>query len=337
MCARFLAVLLVIVLLTPSVAAHAAPLRQANGATLTILAGQAEVQPPGSSGFVPGSDGQMVAVGARVRTGPGSRAVLTFFDGSTATLDPETELSLDRIEPRGDQGGLLTGVALTVGRVWAQVTSLVERGSSIEVQAGSATAIGREGVTGYRVSPDGTVVCWDIAGAPLRVRTPSGEIELVARQEVALPPGQTTALPTPRQFGPGLLEIQTSGPILARLVNPDGLTVGFPLDDLVVNQVVDASTSLPTAEPRFLRVPGPHPGLHRLVLESGGSGAYTVRIALSVENTPLFTREWTASASPGEKLVADLTIEARDGAPTGARLDDPRPLTGDPPGRFVYP
>jgi hypothetical protein len=337
MMARLLAVLLATVLLFQSASARAAPLGQANTATLTILAGAAQVQPPGASAFAPASDGQTVAVGARVRTGPGGRAVLTFFDGSTATLDPETEISLDRVEPSGNQGGLLTGVGLTVGRVWAQVTSLVERGSSIEVQAGSATAVGREGVTGFRVLPDGTVVCWDIAGAPMRIRTPTGEVELVAEQQITFPPGHVTATPVPREFGPGLLEVVTTGPVLARLVDPDGLTVGFPLSDLVVNQVVDAGTSLPNVQPRFFRMPGPDPGLHRLILESDGSGPYSVRVALWLENAPLFERQWTATATPGEKLLADLTIEGQTGAPTGARLDDPRPLTGEPPGRFIYP
>ncbi|HLH24534.1 MAG TPA: FecR family protein [Chloroflexota bacterium] len=329
--------LLAAALLAPNAGVAAAPLRQASTATLTIITGQAQVQPPGGSGFAPASDGQPVGVGARVRTGPGDRAVLTFFDGTTATLDPDTEISLDRVEPSGNPGGLLTGVGLAAGRVWAQVTSLVERGSSFEVQAGSATAIGREGVTGYRVFPDGTVVCWDIDGAPMPVRTPSGEVELVAGQQITFPPGQTSASPVPREFGPGVLEVQTSGPVLARLVNPDGLTTGFPLDDLVVNQLVDASTSLPGAEPRLVRVHGPLPGRHQLVLKADGSGPYTARVTLWLDNTPLFDRQWAATATPGVTLLADLTITARDGVPSAAEVDEPRPLSDDPPGRFVTP
>jgi hypothetical protein len=338
MYARLLgAVLATLLLLTPSLSAHAAPLGQASSATLTILGGQAQVQPPGGSSFAPASDGQTVSVGARVRTGAESRALLTFFDGSTATLDPETEISLDRVEAAGSQGGLLTGVGLAAGRVWAQVTSLVDRGSSFEVQAGSATAVGREGVTGFRVLPDGTVVCWDIDGAPMRIRTPTGEVELVARQQITFPPGETRAVPAPRLFQPGLLEIQTLGPILARLVDPEGLTVGFPLSDLVVNQVLDSWTSLPNVQPRFFRVPGPDAGVHQLVLEADGSGPYSVRVTLWVDNAPVFERQWTAEALPGERLLADLTIDAAGGVPTAARLDDPRPLSGEPPGRFIYP
>src|SRR5919202_1542197 len=87
--------------------ASAAPQLQGSTATLTIVGGRVEVQAPGAGGFAPGSDGQVVAVGGRVRTGPDGRAVLTFFDGSTATHDPDTEIALSRVQPSGGQGGLL--------------------------------------------------------------------------------------------------------------------------------------------------------------------------------------------------------------------------------------
>lgn len=316
--------------------AHAAPMRQANAATLSVMAGQVEVAPPGGS-FARGSDGQTVSIGGRVRTGADGRAALTFFDGTTAALDPSTEITLDRVEPSGNQGGLLAGIGLAVGRVWAQVSSLVERGSSVEVQAGATTAVGREGVTGYRRDADGTVICWDIDGAPMRIRTPAGEIEVQAGQQVSFPGGQPGAGPVPRVFGRGLLEVQTEGPILARLVDPDNLTVGFPLDDLVVNQILDAWSSLPTDQPRFFRVPGPVAGVHRLVLQSFSGGPYRVRVVMTDEGRELFAREWGGTARAGESQLVDLMVESRGGISVVAGLNDPRPLVGEPPGQFVYP
>ena len=49
MVARLLAMLLTTALLFPSMSTQAAPLDQANTATLTIIAGQAQVQPPGAA------------------------------------------------------------------------------------------------------------------------------------------------------------------------------------------------------------------------------------------------------------------------------------------------
>jgi hypothetical protein len=272
-----------------------------------------------------------------VSTGADGRATLTFFDGSTATLDPSTELTLNNVQPTGSQGGLLTSLGLAAGRVWAQVTSLVERGSSIEVQAGGTTAVGREGVTGYRLDADGTVICWVIDGAPMKIRTPTGELDLVAGQQVTLAPGGVPAAPVPRAFEPGVLEVRTEGAVLPRLVDPQERTVGFPLDDFVVNQILDATTSPPLESARVLRVPGPVAGTYRLVLQSFEGGPYRVRVTLTDDGRELLAREWSATARPNEHSIVDLTVEASGGAPTAARLAEPRPLVGDAPGNFVYP
>jgi len=181
----------ILVLGALAVPARAQPLAQVSTGTLSVLGGPVQVQAPGAGSFIGASDGQPIAVGARLRTGADGRAVLTFSDGTTTTLDPDTELSLDRLQPSGEQpGGLLIGVGLAAGRVWTQVTSLVYRGSSFELQAGSATMVAREGVTGYRKDPDGTVICWDIAGYPLKLRLAQAETEVLAGQQVTLRPDQ---------------------------------------------------------------------------------------------------------------------------------------------------
>ncbi len=316
--------------------APGAALAQAGTATLTLIAGQTEVAPPGGT-FGLGVDGQTLAVGARVRTGPEGRAVLTFFDGSTATLDPGTELTLSRVQPASSQGGLFLGIGLAAGRVWTQVTSLVERGSSFEVQAGGATAVAREGVTGFRMAPDGSVTCWLIDGAPMTLRTLTGEIDLLPGYQVTVAPGQMRAEIGPRTLATGLLEIQTEGSILARVVTPERLTVGFPFPDLVVNQLIDATTSLPEVPTRWLRIRGPSRGEHHIILQSIDGGPYRVRVRLSQDGRELLAREWTASARAGELSSLVLTVDGRDGVATAGRLSDPAPLVGEPPGRFIYP
>ena len=319
--------------------ARATPLGQAGSATLSVLAGRVDVQTPGAAAFAPGSDGQTLAIGARVRTGIDGRALLTFFDGTTAALDSGTELALERVDPSAAQpGGLVVGVGLSVGRVWAQVSSLFDRGSSFEVRAAGATAVAREGTTGFRLDPDGTLTCWTITGQPMKIRTAGGEIEVAAMEQVTLSPGQTVAAPRPRNFRPGRLEVHTAGNVLAWLVDPSELSVGFVLDDLVVNQILDASTNSPRESERRIHLPGPLPGLYRLVLRpTDQGGPYRVRVLLELEGRELFAREWSATGRPGEQLLADLTVAVRDGVPTGAQLGDPRPLVGQPPGNFVYP
>jgi hypothetical protein len=284
------------------------------------------------------SSEQMLAVGTRVRTSAEGRAVVTFQDGTTATLDPNTELGVDRVQPGdGQPGSLLIGVELRNGRLWVQVTSLRDVGSKFQVQAGDVTVEALAGVSGFRKDPDNSVTCWAIAGQPLKMDTPVGTLRLLSGQQATLTPGKELPPASPRAFGPGVLEVKTEGAMLARVVTPQNLTVGFPLDDLIVNQVQDATTSLLTEAPRWVHIPGPGPGSYRLVLEAQSTDPYRVQVKLNLQGQELSSLEWSGAARPGERFLADLTTEVRDGAPLAMQFDGIRPLTGDAPGRFVYP
>jgi len=325
----------------------ARPLAQAGTATLSIIANPVEVQAAGAAGYAPASDAQTISVGSRVRTGADGRAVLTFFDGTTAALDSGTELTLERVQPSGEQpGGLLIGVGLTAGRVWAQVSSLFDRGSSFEVQAAAASAVAREGVTGFAVDEFGNLWCWAIAGQPLRIRAAGAEVALAAGQEMGFAPAGTVeprsnrgelGVVRPRAFGQGFLEVRSEGAAQVRLVTPRGFTVGFPRADVVVNQVQDATTSLADGPSRWLRLPGPQPGHYSLVLQPTDDGPYRVQVALSLDGRELFAQDLAGVAQAGQPLIADLTIDALGGVPSSAQLGTTRPLAGPAPGNFVSP
>ncbi len=318
--------------------ARAEPPAQASSAILTVLTEGVVFQAPNAGTFAPATGEQRIPLGTRVRTSAEGRAVVTFQDGTTATLDPNAELAVDRIQPGdGQPGSLLIGVELNGGRLWVQVTSLRDVGSRFQLQAGDVTVEALAGVSGFRKDPDNSVTCWDIAGQPLKMDTPVGTLTLLAGQQATLAPGKELPPASPRRFGPGLLEVQTEGAMLARVVTPQNLTVGFPLDDLIVNQVQDATTSRLTEAPRWIRIPGPGPGTYRLVLEPQAADRYRVQAKLSLEGQELSALEWSGTARPGERLLADLSTEVRDGAPSAMRSDGVRPLSGDAPGRFVYP
>jgi hypothetical protein len=318
--------------------ARAEPVAQANSAILTVLAEGVVSQNPNAGSFSAATSEQRIAVGTRVRTSAEGRAVVTFQDGTTATLDPNTELALDRIEPGdGQPGSLRIGVELGGGRLWVQVTSLRDVGSRFQLQAGDVSVEALAGVSGFRKDPDNSVTCWAIAGEPLKMDNPVGTMRLLAGQQATLAPGKDLPPASPRMFGPGVLEVETDGAMLARVVTPQNLTVGFPLDDLIVNQVQDATTSRLAEAPRRIHVPGPGPGNYRLVLESQTPDRYRVQVKLSVQGQELSALEWSGAALPGERVLADLAMDVRDGAPRTMHLESIRPLTGDAPGRFVYP
>jgi PKD repeat protein len=107
-------------------------------ATLDIGAGVVEVQPKGSDAFQPGTDEQSLHEGDTVRTGPGGRASIGYFDGSETRLDYDTTFTLMTLENEdgskvieGEQGG---------GNSYNRVAEVSDSESRFEVETPTATA-----------------------------------------------------------------------------------------------------------------------------------------------------------------------------------------------------
>src|SRR5262249_3736654 len=171
-----------------------------------------------------------------------------------------------------------------------------------------------------------------IAGYPMKLKLAQGEIDVPAGNQVTLAANQGLAPVVPRAFEPGVLEVRAKGAAVARLVTPTNQTVGFPLPDLAVNQVFDATTSQPGDQEEWIQVPGPRPGLYRLLLHGLEGGPYEAGVKLGLEGRELFALQWSGTARPNDQLIADLTVEANGNMPTGASLDSVRPLAGPSPG-----
>ncbi len=131
----------------------AAPV-EAHSSTVTVLDGSVQVRHAGGP-FTPITDGDVVAGGDTVRTGADSHGVLTFFDGTTVELEPETEITIDDLRASAS-GDKLVAISQVVGRTWHVVTHLVSGNSHYEIKTPTATAIVRGTAFEVAVAADGT-------------------------------------------------------------------------------------------------------------------------------------------------------------------------------------
>jgi hypothetical protein len=106
--------------------------------TITIISGDIQVR-HGAGTFAPANDGDVLAAGDTVRTGDGARAVLTYFEGSTVSLEPNTELAIEDASTLTD-GSTIIVMQQNLGRTWHVVTKLVTGGSKYEVKTPASTA-----------------------------------------------------------------------------------------------------------------------------------------------------------------------------------------------------
>lgn len=227
----------------------------AEASTLTMFAGHAE-RAEGSD-WVPLQDGASLPVGTRLRTDEGGRALVTFVDGSTVALDPQTEVTIERA-----QAGRRREIALeqSSGRLWSQVAHDDRANSSFTVRTADATVVAR-----------GTVFETAIANGETAVSTAEGAVEVqTVRERIRVAAGDAvrarlqSVLPraTARASAPAALTVSEA--FVASLIGPDGRATGALPDGSVYQQIPGALTSDPGSGPQ------------RLVLGDVASGEYTL-------------------------------------------------------------
>lgn len=165
--------------------------------TLTVLSGEVTVKHLDADAFVVATDGEVIAAGDTVRTGADARALITYFEGSSVTLEPDTALVVDSAEVRG--GGTIVLMTQLFGRTWHVVTKLVNGQSRYDVDTPASTA----SVRGTRFLVDVTVDETTISTAEGRVvaAVPAGagivEVPVVAGMTQTQERGAPPASPRP--------------------------------------------------------------------------------------------------------------------------------------------
>ena len=206
--------LLVLVIVIGAVAAFlyvpraGAVVSAANAATLAILNTAIDGSRSGGT-FAPALDGEVYKSGDLVRANTDGRAVLTFFDGSSLSVDPGSQvkvLALNRVP--GD--GIQVSVEQTLGRSWSAVQKLKTPDSRYEVKTPSTTAVVR-----------GTAFLTLVQQLPA-----GGTVTVAAGTQVTIAEGaQAPASATPIPASPRI-EVTSSAGLSFLAISPSGAACG---------------------------------------------------------------------------------------------------------------
>ncbi|HEX6531423.1 MAG TPA: FecR domain-containing protein [Nitrospira sp.] len=275
-------------------------------AILSVLAGEVTIIPPEGGVGKPASNGMTVAVGTRVQTGKKSTALITFVDGSTLTVQPESDVTIKQADI-GKQRSRVT-VGVNVGTVWARVVKLVDPESSFSLQSNTATATVHDGLIGARQEPDNTFSCWTRAG-DLWVLEPSG------RARAILKPGQTDIVKAGTPSNPkaffsnhSALRIETPLSVLPVILMPDRARIaGFTGPETEVNQVFGSYTGMDGEGHRVVEVPAGVSGPFILILEGEQDGPFLISIGALYKGMPVDQHQVSGTLQRGARLAAQLT------------------------------
>ncbi len=203
-------------------------LSAAVAATLAILNTDITSQ-KGSADFTPALDGDLLSSGDVVKSSTNGRAVLTFFDGSSLTVETGSIVkvtTLDRLE----SGGIRLVIEQSLGRTWASVAKLKTPDSKFELKTPTSTASvrGTAFETVVEQRPDGmTSVTYKTDEGELVVTANAGgQTSVTANTQVTIAQNQPApAAPVAIPPSP-TLRVTSSAGIGYALIAPTGATCG---------------------------------------------------------------------------------------------------------------
>lgn len=280
-------------------------------ATLNIIAGDVRVISPEGGPARAAKDGMSLAIGAHVVTGQKSTALVTFLDGSTLTVQPDSDATVKQADLGKNQSTVR--IKVNLGTVWARVARLVDSESSFSLESNSATATVHDGLIGARQEADGTFTCWTRAGTLFLV-DPSGRIisELNPGQMDSVKAGQPS---NPHAFfsNDSALRVATSPGVLPLILTADKARLaGFVSLRFEVNQVFGSFTGLTEQGGRIVEVPAGVAAPFMLVVEGQAGGPFEVSLAGLYKGAPVSQQRLSGTIKIGERLVSTIMPQLDD-------------------------
>lgn len=262
---------------------------------VSVIAGDIQVRHGASASFVTATDGEVLVAGDTLRTGEGARAILTYFEGSTVSVEPNTELIIEDASSHPD-GSTVVVMQQTFGRTWHVVTKLITGNSKYEVKTPASTASVRG--TAFQVDNDGehTVVTTTEGTVVARVADPERF-------------GQTVTVPVPA--GKSHEQKKNARPAPAAAAPQPERTLTVELDEQ--NSLVIDAQGRANGIDRNGKVRLETPGAQLVRTKDG-------KLQIVLPNVPDGRFEALVRKSDGAEVDVQATVEDRGSEPVKAQV-----------------
>ncbi len=123
---------------------------------MSTISGEVSVLKAGTTEWKEASPGMALEPGDRIKTGAGSNAVITFFEGSTVELAADTEISVSELGIAEPAGSTVIELWQQIGKTRNRVEKLVDPASRYEIETPAGAAVVRGSLGDVEVDADGT-------------------------------------------------------------------------------------------------------------------------------------------------------------------------------------
>lgn len=173
------------------------PAAAETAAVLTVFTGTVDIEKSHTPTFARALSGDQVSAGDSIRTGPETKAAITYPSGTVARLDSNTRLTITQLG-RTAGGGWAIDAYQAVGKSWSRMSQLIG-GSSYIVNAPNSVAAEVRGtefeviVEAHGVS---TLVRLDVFAGIVAATANKGSVSVTTGQSTTTSPGLPPTPPT---------------------------------------------------------------------------------------------------------------------------------------------
>jgi hypothetical protein len=288
------------------------PLGQAAECSLTQLKGSVQVQSLNSTNWQAASATQKITTGDRIKTNSGSVAILTFADGSTVKLEPETEIRLTKNEYTGDHT-LKISLNQSSGQLWSHLRHPSRSSSELKIQTPTTDITADNDSFLVQVDDTGLTRVTSYSGA-VAVSAPNGSIMLAADQQIEVAPDQAAQLPQSISDSVNRLVCSAGPSSVIKVIDPDGSGSGFGSDGSDFNQITRSNLQQ-SARGQTVEIRQPASGLYILVIRTAeASASVAIRVIHQGSTIAEYSPSLTANQANGWIIKFELERDNQSGA-----------------------
>ena len=189
---------------------------------ISKIVGEVLVLKAGTTSWSEASSGMTLESGDRIKTGAGSNALVTFFEGSTIELVASTEISVDELGIAEPTNSTVIKLRQQIGKTTSRVQKLVDPASRYEIETPDGAAVVRGSVGDVIVTEGNSTTIvnrqgqWSAIFGGREIQIPQGyQITFVRGQlviPVPVPVSLPPIIPSPSLPSPSSSSLQPPSP-----------------------------------------------------------------------------------------------------------------------------
>lgn len=168
---------------------------------ISVVSGEVMVMKAGADTWSQVSPGMALGPGDRIKTGPGSNAVITFFEGTTIELAADTEVGVAELGVAEGTGSTAIKLRQQIGKTTSRVQKLVDPASHYEIETPDGAAVVRGSVGDVIVTEGNSTTIinkqgqWSAIFGGLEIPIPQGYQITFVRGQLTIPRPEPVPLP----------------------------------------------------------------------------------------------------------------------------------------------